>query len=170
MRNDSLCVAVCCSVLQCVAVCCSFFAVLVVAPLPQPPVVFTLNRDKVYCSVLQCDAVWCNMLQCVAACCSVLQRVAACRSVLQCAAVCCSAGSSLCAAASCLCRPLLTTVTENDGPLQQTATHSATHCNNSLLQHTATYCNTLQHRLPPCRETIVYCNTIVDFQLKIFPN
>jgi len=45
--HSSLCVAVCCSMLQYVAVC---------------------------CSVLQCGAGWCNVMQCVAVCCSVMQR------------------------------------------------------------------------------------------------
>jgi len=44
--DASMCVAVCCSVLQCVAVC---------------------------CSVLQCVAVCCSVLHCVAVKCSVLQ-------------------------------------------------------------------------------------------------
>ena len=60
----TVCVAVCCSVLQCVAVC---------------------------CSVLQCVAVCCSVLQSVAERCIVLQCVAVCYSVVQCDAVICSA-------------------------------------------------------------------------------
>ena len=55
--SSTVCVAVCCSVLQCVAVC---------------------------CSVLQCVAVCCSVLQCVAVCCSVLRCIAVHCSVLHC--------------------------------------------------------------------------------------
>jgi len=67
-QGDTMCVAVCCSVLQCVAVC---------------------------CSVLQCVAVCCSVLQwlqCVAVCCLLVRRSMwyhVCWSVLQCVAVCC---------------------------------------------------------------------------------
>jgi len=59
----TLCVAVCCSVLQCVAI----WHELCV-----------LQRVAVCCSVLQCAAVCCSVLQYVAICCTVLQCVAVC--------------------------------------------------------------------------------------------
>jgi len=83
LLRGTLCLAVCCSVLQCVAVCCS-----------------VLQCVAVCCSVLQCfkHGGACAAGKCVVAgyavagyvvCCSVLQCVAVCCSVLQCAAVCC---------------------------------------------------------------------------------
>jgi len=60
----TICVAVCCSVLQRVAVCCS-----------------VLQCVAVCCSVLQCVAVCCSVLQCVAVCCRVTQSVAVCLGI-----------------------------------------------------------------------------------------
>jgi len=106
----SVCIAVCCSVLQyvaelqCVAECCSVSMVV------------TSSVSGVAVCVWQCVAVSCSVLQCVAVCCSVLQCVAVnqwsslhrylavaamgycdcvvlqcvCCSLLQCVEVCCS--------------------------------------------------------------------------------
>jgi len=107
VRQNLMCVAACCSVLQCVAVCCSVvdifcFPVLstflshmwhdsfTICGMIQSSGRQSLRCVAVCCSVLQCVAVCCSVLQCVAVCCSVLQRVAVCWSVLQCVAVCCS--------------------------------------------------------------------------------
>ena len=57
----SLCVAVCCRVLQCVARCCR-----------------VLQGVAGCCSVLQCHAVWCSVMQCLAVCVSVLHYVVVC--------------------------------------------------------------------------------------------
>jgi len=94
---SSLCVAVCCSVLQCVAVCCNDYT--------SDRVVWWSNEWRT-CCVLLCVAVCCSVLQCVAmttqvielfggqisselaVCGIVLQYVAECCSVLQCVAVC----------------------------------------------------------------------------------
>jgi len=97
--------------------------------------------------VLDCVAV------CDAVCCSVMQCVAVWCSVLQCGAVCCSVGSFN----STACVTALKT--EHMGPMKQAIPgprekrydSAATQCNAlqrtathySVLQHTATRCNTL---------------------------
>jgi len=79
--RSSLCVAVCCSVLQCVAVCCSvlqcqlrFVAVCCSCTVLVKSVMYALRSSL-------CVAVCCSVLQCVPVCCSVscglLQCVAA---------------------------------------------------------------------------------------------
>ena len=76
----SVCVAVCCSVLQRVAVCStarsSFGDTLASAD------------DWGMVRGLQCGAVCCSVLKCGAVCCSVLQCVAVCWCVMRCVAVC----------------------------------------------------------------------------------
>jgi len=57
----TVCVAVCCSVLQCVAVCCS-----VLQSVAERCIV--LQCVAVCYSVVQCDAVICSAVQCGAAC------------------------------------------------------------------------------------------------------
>ena len=81
----SVCVAVCCSVLQCVAVCCSVLQCVAVVLQSVAVRVGLCQCQYMFCvrlclssSVLQRVAVRCNVLQCVAVCCSVLQCVAAC--------------------------------------------------------------------------------------------
>jgi len=117
--SELQCIVVCCSVSQCVAVSCSVLSCIVVC-----------------CSVFQCVPVCCSVLQSHQhggeasmslvegiVCYSELQCVAVFRSVLQCVVVCCS---------------VLQCAAENvSGECLK-----CTHCN--TLQHTATYCNTLQ--------------------------
>jgi len=81
--GESVCVAVCCSVLQCVAVC---YSVL-------PCVAECCRVLWCVCGGLNFGMAWRGVLQNTArerACCSVLRRVAVSCSVLQCVADCCS--------------------------------------------------------------------------------
>jgi len=73
-----------------------------------------------------------RVLHCVAACCSVLQCVAVCCSVLQCVAVCCSG-----------LQRVAVPVSVHDLILWLCLLSSSLAC--SGMQHTAIYCNTLQH-------------------------
>jgi len=100
------------------------------------------------------------VLQCVAVCCSVLQCVAVCCGVLQCVAVCCSVLQLKWISARMreVCEGRYVEGSQHPFPLQ----HTATYCNTLQhtatqgryvegsqdpfqMQHTATYCNTLQH-------------------------
>jgi len=57
----SVCVAVCCSVLQCVAVCCSVLKCALINEMDK-----MTDAVSMYCSVLQCVAACCSVMQCVA--------------------------------------------------------------------------------------------------------
>jgi len=61
-KEDTRCVAVCCSVLQYIAVCCSALQYVAVCC----SVLRQLQKEcvAVCCSILQCVAVRCSMLQC----------------------------------------------------------------------------------------------------------
>jgi len=68
------CVAVCCSVLQCVAVCCSVLQCVAVRFRERlrpdaPRHVCVCACVSVCCCVLLCGAVWCSVVQCGAVCC-----------------------------------------------------------------------------------------------------
>ena len=91
-HSTSLCVAVCCSVLQCVAVCCILLHCFALCCNMLQRVA---GRSKLKSRLLLAKnsfsiSLRCRVLQCVAACCSVLQRVALCCSVMSCAAGYCS--------------------------------------------------------------------------------
>jgi len=98
--------------------------------------IFELQSVAECCSVLQRVAECCRVLQCVAECGRVLQRIAVCRSVLQCVAVCCSAN---------LCSRTCPTSSASYFNLLYT-TICTQLCANTL-QHNATHCNTLRHRI-----------------------
>jgi len=156
------CAAVCCSVLQCAAVCCS-----------------VLQCAAVCCSVLQCVAVFCNVLQCVAVCCSVLQCVAVCCSVECAAFRCMihtylarhgrptwwhhhdvanmvempPAAPTVSHTSTKMVllngRQILEDHLSWESPENLTIPTRSTCTTNSILQHTATRCNTLQHAASP---------------------
>jgi len=144
------CVAVCCSVLQCVAVCCS-----------------VLQCVAVCCSVLQCVAgglncinwkqktCWhtnmyviyylsqyhlrCNELQWVAMCGSVLQGVAGGRNSIKRTPI------HAILLKKCACHTYIKYLYGDHS--RQTCQHRSDATHRKPLQHTATYCNTLQHIL-----------------------
>jgi len=129
------CVAVCCSVLQCVAVCCSVLQEVSTASTEnKKPAGTQICTSYIISLNIICVAMSCSELQCVAVCCRELQEVATASNAHQYMLL-----------KKCVCHTYIKYLYGDHS--RQTCQHRSDATHRKPLQHTATYCNTLQHIL-----------------------